>query len=726
MQEIKIERMENVYGIKKMIVSVDNSNTLSQDIIYSRNGVFKTSFSRCLYELSNGNEQNIKDRITDTTASIKLEIINDGVPANNLKNKFIIFSREIYEKHYKKLSDYDKELELLTIRQKDKEYIEDLIAGDTEEPLIELKVKSKQIGLDFDKTMELLGDKNKGFLDNVLYILKSIDEAPNMEITQVNFKKIFQKSYDFIDNLNFKYQVNNYINIVNKRIKEELFDDKFDENNCLLFLDTIKKEGFLNREKHRGLIIQNKEYYDIEEIEKLFKETITKIAEDPKVLEINKELLKTIGNSAEANNIKSEIVDNPVLVKELSLGKKDIIRTALKNSGIQAKNWIEILKGTKKELTKVLNRVKNKDNHFEEAIEIYKKRFHPVFDIELVNRQESMLGLEMPHITFKHKSNLNYELDEDKLYDILSSGEKTTLNIIKFIVEYISSKETNPIIILDDIVETFDYSNRYAFIEYINDIVKEGITLIVLTHNFEFYRTLSGRVKGLRKLVASVDKKGTVYIRKNRNISRNMENILDINDEESLYFAIPYLREARTILQENTSLLTACLHYKAITKNIKIKDILALFPKKDLVIDEEKLYLDGLKEFADKMNEFDEYDLSKKTILSICCRVFLEKKIIDNNITIVEEVNYNQFAYLKETYKDELNENVVQLMDKIQLATPEFIHGNVFMYEPLVDIDGRYLKEIYSEVINLNSKKIWKTKITNKKFIKREEIVANK
>lgn len=726
MQEIKLDQMENVYGIKKMVVSVDNSNKLFQDIVYSRNGIFKTSFSTCLYELSNGNEQNIKDRITDTLASIKLEIVNDGVPTNSLKNKFIVFSREIYQKHYKKLSDYDKELELLTIKQNDKEYIERLIVDDTEEPLIELKVKLKGIGLDFEKTMDLLGDKSLGYLDNVIYVLKSIEEAPTMEITQVNFKKIFQKSYDFIDNVNFKDQVNNYINIVNKRIKEELFDDKFDENNCLSFLDTIKKEGFLSRDKNRGLIIQNKEYYDFEEVEKLFKETIKKIAEDPKVLEINKELLKTIGNSAEANNIKKEIIDNPILVKELSLGKKDIIKAALKNSGVQSKYWIEILKNTKKEITRVLNQVKNQKNYFEEAIEIYKKRFHPVFDIELVNRQESMLGLEMPYIIFKHKSNLNYELDEDKLYDILSSGEKTTLNIIKFIVEYISSKENNPIIILDDIVETFDYSNRYAFIEYINDMIKDGVTLIVLTHNFEFYRTLSSRVSRLRKLVASVDKKGVVYIQKNKNISRNIENVLDINNEETLYFAIPYLREAKTILQEDTSLLTSCLHYKANTKNIKIKDILLFFPRKNLAIDGEKLYLDGLKELADRMSEFDEYDLAKKTILSICCRVFLEEKIIDNNISIVEEINCNQFAYLKEMYKDELNENVVQLMDKIQLATPEFIHVNAFMYEPLVDIDGKYLKEIYKEVINLDSNKIWKKKKINKDVIKKEEYATNK
>lgn len=707
MQELKIEQMENVFGIKKLNINVAN-NSLSQDIIYSKNGVFKTSFAQCLHELSFGDEMNVKDRITNNPAKIKIKIINSEFENTNLKNKFIVFSREIYEKKKKFLSNYDEELKLLTIRQNDKEYIEDLIYGDTEEPLIELEGLSKKIGINFNKAMELLGNKNEGYLDNILNILKLIDEAPVMQLTEINFKKIFQKTYDFIENSDFKESVTNYINIVNKRIKEELFDDNFDENNCLSFLDTIKKQGYLSKEKHRGLIIQDREYYNFEELEELFKNTITKIIENPEVLEKNRELLKTIGNSTESIPIKKEIIDNPILVKELSLGRKELIRIALKNSGLQTKYWIGILENTRKELKKVLNKVKSKKSYFEKAIDIYKKRFHPVFDIEIVNKQESMLGLEMPYISFKHRSNPNYVLEEEKLYEILSSGEKTTLNIIKFIVEYISNKNNNPIIVLDDIVETFDYSNRYAFIEYINDMVKDEVTIIILTHNFEFYKTLSSRIPSLRRLTAFVDKKGIVNIQKNKNIFRNMENILNITNEESIYFAIPYLREAKYILKEDTTILTACLHYKEITKKLILEDILNFFPSYELKIDVKKSYLDGLKEIANKIKDFDEFDLAKKTILSIGCRIFLEEKIINDNFSLVEKIKENQFANLKNIYENQLEDNVIQLMEKVQLSTPEFIHGNAFMYEPLVDIDGKYLMEIYNEICKLDPQKVWK------------------
>ncbi len=78
MQELVIEKMENVYGIKKMRLNIDEGKSLFQNVIYSRNGVFKTSFANCLYELSNGNKKEIRDRITNEPANIDMKIINDG------------------------------------------------------------------------------------------------------------------------------------------------------------------------------------------------------------------------------------------------------------------------------------------------------------------------------------------------------------------------------------------------------------------------------------------------------------------------------------------------------------------------------------------------------------------------------------------------------------------------------------------------------------------------
>ena len=705
MKKLVIKKLENAYGIKELKVSFDD-NTLSQNLVYSKNGTFKTSFSRCLYNLSNNEKEKIEDRITKIPANIEMKMIDDEGESNNLINKFLVFSREIYEE--KSLSDYEKELEMLTIDKRKQEYVQDLINSTLEEPIAELQINAKSINLNLQKALETLNIPYKGKLDWYLEVFKYIDGAPDENISEINLKTIFQKTYDILDNDNFQENINNYINIYNKKIKEELFDDDFDENSCISFLESLKKTKFMNEDKKRGVILNGTSYYDYDSVQEIINKTMKNISSSPEILKSNQELIKSMGTSNEAQKLKKEIINNPLLIKQLSLGRKKIIRIALKNSGLQTKYWINILENAMSELKKIYDEVQNMNSKFEKAIEIYKLRFRPVFDIKIKNKKESMLGLDLPSLYFKYKK-YDCDIEEKFLYDILSSGEKTSLNIIKFIVEYISNKDSKPFIILDDIVETFDYANRYAFIEYINDMVNDDTPVIVLTHNFEFYRTLHSRIKKLVPLVTNVDEKGRIFIQECSKINRNIEDVLNVQSKKELFFAIPYLREAKMILQDNNEILNACLHYKEKTLNLILKDIMDLFPKKiKLDIDPNLFYLDELENVLSSIKMTNNYDLVEKTIYSIGCRVFLEQKIIQKNFDLIKDVNENQFAYIIKKYHNQLNEKVLELAERVSISTPEFIHGNAFMYEPLIDIDGFYLKELYDDIKKLNIDDIWK------------------
>lgn len=705
MKKLVIKKLENAYGIKELKVSFDD-NTLSQNLVYSKNGTFKTSFSRCLYNLSNNEKEKIEDRITKIPANIEMKMIDDEGESNNLINKFLVFSREIYEE--KSLSDYEKELEMLTIDKRKQEYVQDLINSTLEEPIAELQINAKSINLDLQKALETLNIPYKGKLDWYLEVFKYIDGAPDENISEINLKTIFQKTYDILDNDNFQENINNYINIYNKKIKEELFDDDFDENSCISFLESLKKTKFMNEDKKRGVILNGTSYYDYDSVQEIINKTMKNISSSPEILKSNQELIKSMGTSNEAQKLKKEIINNPLLIKQLSLGRKKIIRIALKNSGLQTKYWINILENAMSELKKIYDEVQNMNSKFEKAIEIYKLRFRPVFDIKIKNKKESMLGLDLPSLYFKYKK-YDCDIEEKFLYDILSSGEKTSLNIIKFIVEYISNKDSKPFIILDDIVETFDYANRYAFIEYINDMVNDDTPVIVLTHNFEFYRTLHSRIKKLVPLVTNVDEKGRIFIQECSKINRNIEDVLNVQSKKELFFAIPYLREAKMILQDNNEILNACLHYKEKTLKLILKDIMDLFPKKiKLDIDPNLFYLDELENVLSSIKMTNNYDLVEKTIYSIGCRVFLEQKIIQKNFNLIKDVNENQFAYIIKKYHNQLNEKVLELAERVSISTPEFIHGNAFMYEPLIDIDGFYLKELYDDIKKLNIDSIWK------------------
>mgnify|MGYP000266102569 FL=1 len=213
MKKLVIKKLENAYGIKELKVSFDD-NTLSQNLVYSKNGTFKTSFSRCLYNLSNNEKEKIEDRITKIPANIEMKMIDDEGESNNLINKFLVFSREIYEE--KSLSDYEKELEMLTIDKRKQEYVQDLINSTLEEPIAELQINAKSINLNLQKALETLNIPYKGKLDWYLEVFKYIDGAPDENISEINLKTIFQKTYDILDNDNFQENINNYINIYNK------------------------------------------------------------------------------------------------------------------------------------------------------------------------------------------------------------------------------------------------------------------------------------------------------------------------------------------------------------------------------------------------------------------------------------------------------------------------------------------------------------------------------
>ncbi len=711
--ELFLKKVENAFGIKSLHLNLENDKKMYQELIYSKNGSFKTSFSNTLYNLSNGTLENVFDRLTDEKAILDISILENGKEIKNFDNRFVVFSREIYEQHSKLLSDYSSELETLTIDKKNSEYINELLTEETIEIRLQIDNYLKGTGLNFEILLDMFSNLEDGYLDRIIQLLNTIINHEAQDISEINIKKIYQKAYDIVDQSEFQSKISNYIQVLENKINAQLFDKNFNENNCLQFINNVDKAKYLSETKSRGLFLKYKVYYDIDEVKKIFEEEIKKISKDPEIIEQSKEITKLMGTAKESEFLKESIQKNPLLVKQLSAGRKNILLSYLKSSSIDYNYWLEVVKKAKKELNNVLKIAQDKQTNFERAIEIYKNRFHPIFDIKIVNKAESMLGIKTPTITFYHNRYCEIPVSETKLSQILSSGEKTTLNILKFIVEYENCKKYHPFIILDDIVETFDYSNRYAFMEYINDLVNLDVPTIVMTHNFEFYRTVSKRIPKLRKSVASANSNGVVDIQTNNRINKNMENVLKCSNIYDFFCAIPYLREIKTILLEDTKTLDSCLHYKENTSKLQIKDILLQFPSnaiKSLKIDENDIYMEKLFEIADSLSGFDDFDIVKKTILSLSCRLLIERKIIANNFNLLTNINTNQTAQLLDLYGEKLFPNVKKYLEAVQLSTPEFIHANAFMYEPLIDINGKYLFELYNQIKKIPDEKIWKNK----------------
>ena len=711
MVRARFKEMKNAYGIENLSVNYNNDKILYQSLIYSRNGTFKTSFSKTLNNLTKGNIEDIRDRLTDKPASIKIEFIKeDGTTTeNDYEKRFIVFSREVMEDSNTGISNHNQELSLLTIDKESKDKLNELMTKSTEKIKDSLKDKLRKAGLNVDRSISLLINKEFDNLNinDLQIIVEQVDKVEECDISKINLKNLFQKAYDPIDGEKFKEAANSYVEIFNKRLNEELFDEEFNDSNCLVFLDGIKKNNYLSEEKKRGIILKGIEYYKYDDIEKVFKEAIKNIAEDSSVLAANRELIKAMGTSVEAKKLQKQFNDDPLLINQLALGKTTIIKIALKQQGLETDQFKELIRVTKEEYSKIIDEAKDKKSDFENAIDIYKNRFKPIFDVSISNRTESLLGEKVPILCFRHERNKDKEMSETEIKSILSSGEKTALNIISFIVEYEANKTDSPIIILDDIVETFDYANRHAFIEYINDLVKENVSVIILTHNYEFYRTLKSRIPNLDNLVG-YSNKVKVYIEENRKINIDIEKVFEINNINQFIYAIPYMREIKTMLKEDTTILDNCLHYKRDTKNLVISSITREFPQISFNDNQNDNYLSLLYELADKVNTSNPYDIIPKTILSIACRLKIEEKIIGDNFELINDIESNQTAQLKDIYGDILTTKVLNLIEKVQISTPEFIHCNSFMYEPLIDIEGTYLLELYKEIKDLKENEIWK------------------
>ena len=83
-------------------------------------------------------------------------------------------------------------------------------------------------------------------------------------------------------------------------------------------------------------------------------------------------------------------------------------------------------------------------------------------------------------------------------------------------------------------------------------------------------------------------------------------------------------------------------------------------------------------------------------------RLTAEHAMIDkiDEPTLIKKINTNQTIALYKIYKEKFkkdHENI-ELLERVVLMTPEIIHLNSFMYEPIIDLSDDHLKKLYKEI----------------------------
>lgn len=94
--------------------------------------------------------------------------------------------------------------------------------------------------------------------------------------------------------------------------------------------------------------------------------------------------------------------------------------------------------------------------------------------------------------------------------------------------------------------------------------------------------------------------------------------------------------------------------------------------------------------------------LETKIVLAIGIRLTAEtyaiKKIDDT--AFVASITKDQTRKLIERFRELFpnEKSALRVLDRIELMTPENIHINAFMYEPIIDMGERQLRKLYEDV----------------------------
>ena len=594
---IKVEKFKNIYGINELKGIGDiNGNSL----IYAPNGGTKTSLALGFKHISQGIMPD--DRIFGKKAEYKFELDSKIYSNNNSENidNIVVYN---FEEYYKSNLDNNKnKLSLLTISTKinvkyGKIYQSCLNMIDDLSVKISSKIGTKK-KIEDNKNIVLEFFKNNYELNNwrdIILYLSNIDWNNKIETEYNILTVINDNTRPIISGKNFVEKVKKLNITLNSKIESILFKGNFGSREASKLIKELSTNGFF--EAGHSIKLNKKEELitSIEQFQEIYNEQITHIYNSPEVKEEIEDLLSKIDKNKSTREIRNFISQPNILsqLEDYDKFKDKLLAGALENLETEIKDVKNIIVDSQKEIEQLMTEANNEKTKWEEICEIFNNRFEVPFKIGVENRFDSMIGENYPSFEFKYVKNETEKIiSEDLLKITLSRGEVRALTILYFLFDLNISIEKNneTFIILDDVVDSFDYKNKYAMIEYISEISKKGNILCwILTHNFDFFSTCKYRIPNYKKYYIKQNRNSENFEKFNESIigggmklfSNWKEIFIQTNDEKKFLALLPVCRNLLEIKYDTNNIdykkLCNILHFRNSTKSIKVSDIVPIF-----------------------------------------------------------------------------------------------------------------------------------------------------
>ena len=364
----------------------------------------------------------------------------------------------------------------------------------------------------------------------------------------------------------------------------------------------------------------------------------------------------------------------------------------------------------------------NQRTQWESVIEIFNSRFFVPFKLTAKNRVSVILGQEpMLILAFTFEDGVDQvPVEKAALMQSLSTGEKRAFYVLNIIFEVEARKKAKQetVFIVDDIADSFDYKNKYAIIQYLKDIAEEPyFNQLILTHNFDFFRTINSRFVDYSHCLMALKSNSGISLEQATGIKNVFVNDWKLNfftDHRKKIASNPFIRNLIEFTKGDKDpsfiKLTSLLHWKSDSADVTGNELdmiyNSVFGSTGTSSNGNKPLVDLIQQEAGEcLKACDGINLENKIVLSIAIRLaaeqFMVRKINDDNF--VASIDSNQTPKLLAKFKELFSADIetIETIKRVILMTPENIHLNSFMYEPILDMSDDHLRNLYTQVLAL-------------------------
>ncbi len=721
MNRVKID-LKNCYGIKSLQKEFNFSTTRAY-ALYAPNGVMKSSLAKTFRDAAD--QKDSKDRIFPKRKTLRkiTDELNQPIEGNCVL---------VVHPYDEELSVSEQTSTLLLDAKLKKEY-DNLLHSTAEAKDVLLNALRAQSGSRQSIEAEIssaIMPSPVEFDAALIRVKREVEDQKEAPFSKIEYDKIFnEKVLKALNTKDLKNAIEEYAQRYNELLSGSTYFKKgtFDYYNAGQIAKSLADNGFFAAKHTVSLNADtgNREIKDKKELEEIINKEKEEILADEALRKRFDAVALQIARNVELREFYQYVRDDEAILSRLNNPEKlkqDVIKSYLKAHEGLYDDWMSKYEAARQHRKELEEEASKQRTQWESVIDIFNDRFFVPFKLEAKNKTEVMLGqTSIIDIGFTYIDGFDTaELRRNELLQSLSTGERKALYVLNIIFEIETRKKVKQetLVIVDDLADSFDYRNKYAIVQYLKDISEDGLfKLLLMTHNFDFFRTIESRFVGYSNcLVASKNGGGISLVQATgiRNVFAHDWKLHFFDDPKKKIASIPFLRNLveMTIGESsaNYKKLTSMLHWTTTSYTNTVGDLDDIFndicQTTERSSDPEKLVYDLLMEAAKNcLPTSNGVNLENKIVLSIAIRLLAERFMINriSDSTFVKQLQANQTHGLIEEFKKKFpkDQNTIATLDRVSVMTPENIHVNSFMYEPLIDMSDDHLQRLFNAVKGL-------------------------